>query len=237
MRWSLSLALVAVLAACTPAYGDNRKVVLLELFTSQGCSSCPPADRLLAELGREEGIVALSFHVDYWDDLGWKDPFASAAWTARQRGYARALGEGGRVYTPQLVVNGRAHVVGSDRRGAAAAIRAAREAAQAKVELSARARWDGEGRVRVTATARGAGKAEVWAALVESGLTTEVRRGENGGRELGNDVVVRRMDRVEGGEASLAVASGWRRDHLAAVVFVQDPAGLKVLAAVRTSID
>ena len=240
MRGALSAAflLLAALAACAPAYGDTRRVVLVELFTSQGCSSCPPADRALAELGREEGIVALAFHVDYWDDLGWKDPFSSEAWTARQRAYARALGEGGRIYTPQLVVNGRAHVVGSDRRGAAAAIRRAREAAARTIDLGATARLDAEtGRVRVATTARGAGTGEVWAALVESGLTTAVSRGENSGKRLANDFVVRRLERVVDGEASLRVARTWRRKHLAVVVFVQDPGDLQVLAAVRTAID
>ncbi|HUS62981.1 MAG TPA: DUF1223 domain-containing protein [Kofleriaceae bacterium] len=239
MRAAFSAAfLVAALAACAPAYGDNQRVVLVELFTSQGCSSCPSADEHLAELGREEGIVALAFHVDYWDDLGWKDPFSSEAWTGRQRQYARALGEGGRIYTPQLVVNGRAHVVGSDRRGAAAAIRRAREAAARRVDVTASARLDAEaGRVRVAATARGAGSGQVWAALVESGLRTEVSRGENSGRHLSNDFVVRRLERVVDGEASLRVARAWRREHLAVVVFVQDPGDLQVLAAVRTSID
>jgi hypothetical protein len=234
LLWAAA-ALVAA-GACSPAYGDNRQVVLLELFTSQGCSSCPPADELLAELGREEGLVALSFHVDYWNDLGWRDPFSSEAWTARQQRYARALGEG-RVYTPQLVVQGREHVVGSDRRGAAAAIRRARADAPS-VALAVRARLDRKtDRVRVTASARGGGHPELWAALVESGLETRVPRGENSGRALADGFVVRRLERVTDGQADLAVARGWRRDRLAVVVFAQDPSDLRVLSAVRSSIE
>lgn len=98
------------------AAAKNHGAIVVELFTSQGCSSCPPADRLLTELAgreRERPVIALAFHVDYWNDLGWRDPFSSASATARQEAYARALGRG--LYTPQLVVNGRAHAVGSRR--------------------------------------------------------------------------------------------------------------------------
>ncbi len=91
-----------------PAAASSGPAVLVELFTSQGCSSCPPADRLLGALpGEVDGVqvLPLAFHVDYWDDLGWRDPFSSAEWTARQNRYAHALGAG-RIYTPQLVVHG-----------------------------------------------------------------------------------------------------------------------------------
>src|SRR3954447_15785630 len=89
--------------------------VVLELFTSQGCSSCPPADALLAKLGAGDGVIALAYHVDYWNDLGWSDPYSAEAWTARQREY-------GKLYTPELVVGGREAFVGSDARAAAKAI-------------------------------------------------------------------------------------------------------------------
>ena len=117
-------------AAAAPATSTAKATdpaVLVELFTSQGCSSCPPADRLLGELpAAVDGVqvLPLAFHVDYWDDLGWRDPFSSADWTARQNGYARSLGAG-RIYTPQLVVQGSADVVGSDRGGAVELIRRA----------------------------------------------------------------------------------------------------------------
>jgi len=99
------------------------KPVVLELFTSQGCSSCPPADALLGELTRRSGVIALAWHVDYWDHLGWRDPFASRTATARQRAYGRQIGGG--VYTPALVVDGNAMVVGSQREAVEAAIAAA----------------------------------------------------------------------------------------------------------------
>ena len=95
-----------------PAQAQPRAVI--ELFTSQGCSSCPPADRLLAELARDPSLVALSWHIDYWDYLGWKDTFSQRAFTARQKAYA-SVGGNGEVYTPQVVVNGGPQMVGSDR--------------------------------------------------------------------------------------------------------------------------
>src|SRR6266545_881299 len=114
-------------AAATPAPAGARAAVVVELFTSQGCSSCPPADRLLTRLpGSIDGVLVLplAFHVDYWDDLGWRDPFSSADWTARQKRYAAAIA-GGHVYTPQLVVQGREDMVGSDRGAVEDAIRRA----------------------------------------------------------------------------------------------------------------
>ena len=90
----------------------NKNVAVLELFTSQGCSSCPPADRLLGTYTSKENVIVLSFHVDYWDRLGWKDPFSSKAFTERQYNYASAMNAG--VYTPQLVINGQSEMVGSD---------------------------------------------------------------------------------------------------------------------------
>src|SRR5688572_22165851 len=102
---------VAVGTAQTGRAGKAQAPVLVELFTSQGCSSCPPADKLLSALRSDPQmagrVIPLAFHVDYWNRIGWEDPFSSAQWTGRQQRYARALGNGSRVYTPQLVVNGR----------------------------------------------------------------------------------------------------------------------------------
>src|SRR5947199_4548825 len=111
-RWSGALGVCAIIAIIRPAHADPRAVV--ELFTSQGCSSCPPADRILGELAKDPSVIAVSMPIDYWDYLGWKDTLADARFSARQRAYSKVRGDR-EVYTPQLVVNGAVHVIGSDR--------------------------------------------------------------------------------------------------------------------------
>jgi hypothetical protein len=221
--------LVFLLAACSsassepkpraPADAADRGPVVVELFTSQGCSSCPPADRVLATIARdgrvgERAVVPLAFHVDYWDDLGWADRFAQPAWSQRQRAYAG--GDDGRVYTPQLVIGGRGHVVGSN----LPAIRAAIASAPAPARLAASVRWQ-DGRALVTATAPAG--ADAWVAIYEDGLASTIERGENAGRTLEHEHVVRRFERVApaGTTATLdvALAPGWRK--LGAVALAQ----------------
>src|SRR6476646_3078322 len=102
----------ALLCGATPAHADPRAVI--ELFTSQGCSSCPPADKLLGELAKDPSVIALSLPIDYWDYLGWKDTLADSRFSARQKAYSHMRGDRD-VYTPQAIVNGAAHVIGSDR--------------------------------------------------------------------------------------------------------------------------
>src|SRR6516162_6906258 len=115
-RWSgalgLSLGVCAIVAIVRPAHADPRAVV--ELFTSQGCSSCPPADKLLGELAKDPDVIAMSMPIDYWDYLGWKDTLADARFSARQRAYSKVRGDRD-VYTPQVIVNGSTQVIGSDR--------------------------------------------------------------------------------------------------------------------------
>src|SRR5205823_1507433 len=113
-RWSGTLGVCAIVAVIRPAHADPRAVV--ELFTSQGCSSCPPADKVLGELANDPSVIALSLPIDYWDYLGWKDTLADSRFTARQKAYSQVRGDR-EVYTPQVVVNGSVHVIGSDRPG------------------------------------------------------------------------------------------------------------------------
>jgi hypothetical protein len=223
--------------------------VLLELFTSQGCSSCPPADDLLRELAAAdpdgERVVPLSFHVDYWNYIGWTDPFSSERWSRRQRGYGQAFGES-RIYTPQLVIDGRVHCVGSqrgcvEREIAAAAARPAR----ARLVIEQAAITDGELVATVRATGASADTlADALAgtvlrtALYERDLTTEVRRGENARRTLRNDFVVRQLataTALDGGtfRVRLAVDSQWSAADLGLAVFLQDTETQQVLAAAR----
>src|ERR1700755_733547 len=118
-RWSGALSICAIVAIIRPAHADPRAVV--ELFTSQGCSSCPPADKLMGELSKDPSIITLSMPIDYWDYLGWKDTLADSRFSARQQAYSPMRGERD-VYTPQAVVNGSLHVIGSDRAGIEGAI-------------------------------------------------------------------------------------------------------------------
>src|SRR5437899_3718571 len=119
-RWSGALGVCAIVAIIRPAHADPRAVV--ELFTSQGCSSCPPADRIIGELAKDPNVVALSMPIDYWDYLGWKDTLADSRFSARQKAYSHMRGDRD-VYTPQVVVNGSAQVIGSDRAAIEGAIK------------------------------------------------------------------------------------------------------------------
>lgn len=207
------LLLPLLLAACTSAEGTPRGAagpegpLVVELFTSQGCSSCPPADKLLDKLAASGPAIApLAFHVDYWDDLGWPDPFASPAFSERQRQYASALGEG-RVYTPELVVGGRSGMVGSN----AALVSSAIGKAPRPALLAATSAWTASG-LEVTATAPA--DADVLVAIWEDGTKIAVPRGENAGETLRGDRVVRRLERVAvagtRGTLKLAFARDWK---------------------------
>ncbi len=184
-------AAVAGMAAAAPGAapvgGPAGRPVVVELFTSQGCSSCPPADALLRVLARERGdVLALAFHVTYWDRLGWPDRFALAEATARQRGYAGISGVGG-VYTPQMVVDGVSDVVGSDRPRVLAAI--ARAAERAGAGLAVGVGYEGD-RVLVT-LGDGPGAGRVVLVGFDPEHRTAVGRGENAGRVLVEANIVR----------------------------------------------
>ncbi len=170
--------------------GAERPVVV-ELFTSQGCSSCPPADALLDELADQPGLLALSFHVDYWDYIGWKDPFASAEYTQRQRDYARTLGLR-YVYTPQIVVDGRKDLVGSHRRAVETAIKeAAKRKPTVEVKLVPGGASQNGGTITLSAGDAPAEGAAVYLVMFDDDHETDVARGENGGRSIHNANVVR----------------------------------------------
>jgi hypothetical protein len=190
---SVAVASVAAAAANTPvAASSGPTPVVVELYTSQGCSSCPPADALLGELARRKDVVALSFHVDYWDYIGWKDPFASAAATERQRDYGRALGLK-MVYTPQIIVDGTADAVGSDQNAVEKLIAAAAKRPRVDIKFS----LDEMGRLFVELPEHPlAGMATVWLAVFDSEHKTAVARGENSGATLSDYNVVRELRRV-----------------------------------------
>ncbi|MBI3403957.1 MAG: DUF1223 domain-containing protein [Acidobacteria bacterium] len=225
-----------------------RVPVIVELFTSEGCSSCPSADIALIELDEKQPvpgaeIIALGEHVDYWDRLGWKDRFSAAQFTDRQGQYADFFGNRG-PYTPQMVVDGRAEFVGSDNDKARSAIVAAAREAKAEISLElGLANGDSVPlKIRVgKLLANGKESAEVILALTESKLINSVRSGENEGRTLRHTAVVRRMEIVGTikagqseaytGQTSIKIAKDWKRENLRAVVFVQDQKTWHVLAA------
>lgn len=239
----LSLAALVLLCAAvflrperSKAGSAAHQTVLVELFTSEGCSSCPPADALLGHLRQDfarEGIdvVPLGFHVDYWNSLGWKDRFSSAEFSRRQEQYAHSLGTDG-PYTPEMVVNGETEFVGSNAALARETIAGiAGRPAVAQIEI---ARVEGKLVVRVKSTA--AEKANVLLAVTEDNLATKVGAGENNGRELRHAAVVRELrslGTMNGGilkeEVPLNISSDWKRNDLHAVVFVQQGEAGKVL--------
>ena len=225
-RWSGALGVCAIVAIIRPAHADPRAVV--ELFTSQGCSSCPPADKIIGELARDPNVIALSMPIDYWDYLGWKDTLADSRFSARQKAYSHMRGDRD-VYTPQVIVNGSAHVIGSDRAGIESAIGKTRKA-------------DGVMSVPVTMTLAGkqltvsvsappegpaAMHGEVWIGSVSKSVPISIGRGENHGQEITYHNVVRSLVKLgdwNGNPGSWTVSlDSVAHDGVdAAVAYVQD---------------
>jgi len=227
-------ATLAVFALAAPGAAEPPKPAaspaVLELFTSQGCSSCPPADALLAELGKLPGLVTLSYSVDYWNYLGWHDTLSSPANSERQRDYARMRGDGA-VYTPQVVVDGLMHVNGSNEAAIEMAVRKAAAQLQAvKVTVSMHAEGDtlviGVGAAPATSDQR---DATVWLGVAKDKETVAITRGENRGKTLSYHHPVRELSPVGmwKGEATtwrlplkdLRIKGG---DHLVALVQVEN---------------
>jgi hypothetical protein len=219
-------AAVACLSSSTALAADAAHPVVVELFQSQGCSSCPPANANVMALSRRPDVLALSFGVTYWDNLGWKDTFASPQYTARQWDYAHALGHDN-VFTPQVVVNGRRDGVGID----ATALRAL---------LIAGDRGDGGPAVSigpgaVTISAGAARKAaDVWLVRYDPRIVqVSIQRGENGGHTLPHKNIVRELTRIgrwNGGAERFAVAPA-RDPALRTAVLIQTAGGGPILAA------
>ena len=181
-----TLLSAVLLSACATGARAAERPVVVELFTSEGCSSCPPADAFLTELTRSRpDVLPLAFHVTYWDQLGWRDPYSFAAATARQARYGARFGDGS--YTPEMVVDGRKGLVGSERGEAEAAIAAAAAAQRSGPDISVVRR---NGAVDV-AVAGGRGAATVVLVGFDGQHRTAVGRGENGGRTLTESNIVR----------------------------------------------
>jgi len=223
--------------------------VLVELFTSEGCSSCPPADALLSRLGKTQpvagaDIIALEEHVDYWDRLGWKDPFSSEAATDRQNDFGDAFG-GAQIYTPQMIVDGRTQFVGSSDSDARRAIRAASQGQKPTVQLS----WENDGTLAIHVDALNVDAAnnaaprdsqQLFLVVAENLLHSDVKRGENAGRALEHNGVVRQLlpiGKIDTpsvpfySTVAVHAAREWNRANLRAVVFVQERRSRHIIAA------
>jgi hypothetical protein len=236
--------------AQSPASSTVRVPVVLELFTSEGCSSCPPADALLARLEEHQPvagaeIIALEEHVDYWDHQGWTDPFSSGQWTQRQEAYAAGFGDRG-IYTPELVVNGRARFVGSREGHAYQAIAGAIAQSRTDIALSARKSEKREHERFSVEVGKLQGAepddiAEVWLAITETALHSAVKGGENVGQDLHHASVLRCLHKVGSmdrnatpsftGESDLKLDSAWNRKNLRVVAFVQERRSRHILGA------
>jgi hypothetical protein len=190
LRVVFALVLAGLVASANHAARADPRAVI-ELFTSQGCSSCPPADKLIAQYARDPSVVALSLAVDYWDYLGWKDTLALSGHSKRQRAYARARGDR-QVYTPQAVIDGAVHALGSDKAAIDRAIRQVRERNGALTLPVSMARVGDKLTVTVPASENEKGEAEVWLCPITKSVPVSIGRGENRGRTLTYTNVVRR---------------------------------------------
>jgi len=234
----------------SPAAAVARTPVVVELFTSEGCSSCPPADELLARMAQQQPIanaevIALEEHVDYWNELGWVDPFSSGEWTARQQVYAGILGNGN-AYTPQMVVDGKTEFVGSQSKKAWQAVQQAAAEQRAQVTLRPEKSPDSGAENLSVSIARlpetaGRDTAEVWLAITETGLHSAVKRGENAGEDLHHAAVVRSIRKIGeakagdetsfSGDATVPLRAEWKRENLHSVVFVQGKKSRRILGS------
>jgi hypothetical protein len=222
---------------------NSRQPVLVELFTSEGCSSCPSADRQLAFLEKQQPvakaeIITLAFHVDYWDRLGWKDRFSSPLFSRRQEEYSRALKLDSN-YTPQMIVDGNAEFVGSDSGRASTEILKATENAKSRIQVA----LDGGHAKVAISDAPAHGDSTVFAAIVEDGISSRVERGENSGKTLEHVSVVhelRTIGTLAAGatnfEGTLDVPSNtdWKPENIKVVVFVQENGDRKIIGAARS---
>lgn len=243
---------MTVTNAAPPGKTDPNAVpVLVELFTSEGCSSCPPADTVLAGLERTQSVsgarvVPLGLHVDYWDGIGWPDPFSSAQATQRQRAYA-PLGSGS--YTPQAVIDGRVETIGSRRGTVEQAIAEAAKRPHAAITVKLAPRTDAGSPLDVTLDvgalpAGSAGDAELLVALTQNAVRVDVKRGENAGKVLEHTAVARQLVVVgptaaAGGslKTSLKVPPGLAAKELRVVAFVQEHASRHILGSATRDVD
>ncbi len=233
-----TLALCAIVGTHAYAEGRDEPVTVVELFTSQSCYSCPPAEAFLGELAARDDIVALEYHVDYWDKLNygshgrWKDVWSKPEMTARQRDYNAELRDTRGVYTPQMVVDGRSEAVGSREREVGNLINRALSDGESRVSVGMQPRL--EGGLDISISGGGGRKADIWLVTFVREHTTKVLRGENHGKSLTNHNVVRDIRHVgtwDGAAAGVTVDELTLEDGQGCAVLVQEGATGPVLGA------
>ncbi len=241
-RFTVALALIAIsVALCRPAMAASSNPVLVELFTSEGCSDCPPAETLLRTLDSAQPIpgaqvIALEEHVDYWDDQGWRDPFSSRAFTLRQSEYVERLRVANGPYTPQMVVDGTEVFVGNDRPQAGRTLAIQAKVPKVDVQISSARVENGKILAHIDA-ATVPSNAEVFIAVALDHAHSQVLRGENEGRQLEHIAVVKQITpvgRVKKGEPfskDIAVPLDRPGQACRVIAFLQEGDQGKVLGA------
>ena len=255
----MSFRLSFCVAIALPLFAADvvRVPVLVELFTSQGCSSCPAADEVLSRLASQQPfqnaeIIVLSEHVDYWNQLGWRDPYSDHQYTLRQQEYSTLFKQRG-VYTPQMVINGRVELIGSDERLARREIQRATAVESNPANVHIEIKEINKKNVAIFALTvdhlpqlNENDVPQVWLAITESGIATPVQAGENSGRTLKHVGVVRtlvqatEMKRDASGYSALAKVTlqpSWNRKQLRAVLFVQEKNAKRVLGATSVPLE
>src|SRR6266850_1965174 len=262
IRW---MCAVGILLGGTTAFGDRsrltaaagtgpRNIVVVELFTSEGCSSCPPADDVLTQLAHRQPVpgvevLVLGEHVDYWDRLGWRDPFSTAAFSARQSNYDARVFHANQIYTPQLVIDGWLERVGSNARAVQRAIEQAATSAKAAVSVTALRGDEHDLRVEMRVNMPPSSIDDTLDAVVavtEDNLSTEVRRGENGGRTLRHNGVVRSLttigtwtsqEQLSSMKASVPWDRVWKPADVRVIAFLQERQSRHIVGAGSASLD
>jgi hypothetical protein len=246
MKKYILVAIVLLLAAAIIGFRNvfgsknGQGFAVVELFTSEGCSSCPPADETVIDLSKKykNNVFILGYHVDYWNNLGWKDVFSSSAYSSRQRQYAIAFGLNG-VYTPQIIVDGKIEFVGSDKNKLLQTImHELRTNSEIKFDLSASSNSKNEVIVELK-TEMDAGNI-INVALVQNQAESKIMKGENAGKQLHHINIVREMKTITAAvnesSVSFTLADGLRKDNCKVIAFVQNKKNLQILGAAQTSI-
>jgi hypothetical protein len=238
MKSLLAFAALAFIGNATAA--APRTPVILELFTSQSCSSCPPAEALAQRLNAQQPVdgvevLVLAQHVDYWNDIGWKDPYSSASLTDRQRRYAQTLGQPNRVYTPQALIDGRIDAIGSDESAVIAGLKQA--ASQQHRSLQFNVTRSSADSLALSLTPIAGDNSEplnYLIAIVQDGIVTAIGSGENGGRKLREDGVVRSLQIVDPKSPTrLALPAISGSESLRVIAFAQQRRDGRIVASAQ----